>query len=295
MSSENILQSDTSQNVKIFVFVAFALSAFALNSVLCRMALGSGEADPAGFTLVRLVSGAIAMSVILAVSGKKERFFTCGKWKSAYFLFAYALAFSFAYLGLSAATGALILFGSVQLTMLVATKLRGEGIIRSEWLGLLIAISGLIYLVLPGLHRPPLFNFILMVIAGISWGIYTLIGQSSSEPLADTAGNFVKSLTFIVISSFIFIHEIHLSLRGWILAVTSGAIGSGLGYAIWYAALPHISSAKAATLQLAVPLIAAFGGIVFLGEMLSARLVFASALILGGIGITIYDRVQMTN
>jgi drug/metabolite transporter (DMT)-like permease len=287
------LQSVVSQNVKIFALVAFALSAFALNSVLCRMALGFDEADPAGFTLVRLASGAIAMSVILAASRKKDHFFICGKWKSAFFLFAYAFAFSFAYLGLSAATGALILFGSVQLTMLVATKFRGEGVRPSEWFGLLLAISGLIYLVLPGLHKPPLFNFILMVIAGISWGIYTLIGQSSSEPLADTAGNFVRSLTFILISSLFFIHEINLSLRGWILAVASGAVGSGLGYAIWYAALPHISAAKAATLQLAVPLIAAFGGIVFLGETLSARLVFASALILGGIGITIYDRLQM--
>ena len=275
--------------LRVILLTTFALVAFAFNSILCRMALRTGEADAAGFTAVRLASGAVALIVIsyLFSTGKS---LNRGNWISAFFLFAYAICFSFAYLGLTAAAGALILFSAVQFTMIAAALIRGERPHRLEWFGLVVAFGGLVYLVFPGLSSPPLFASVLMAAAGVAWGFYTLRGKGSGDPLGDTTGNFIRSVPMIVIAAVPFFAQINLSTRGIVLAVLSGAIASGVGYTVWYLALKHHTATRAAVLQLAVPVIAAFGGVMLLSEAMSVRLVIASALILGGIAMTIFGR-----
>ncbi len=277
--------------IKIIGYTTFALVAFAFNSILCRMALRGGEADAAGFTIVRLASGAVALILISYFFGKgKSSNVKRGTWVSAFFLFAYAICFSFAYIGLTAATGALILFSSVQFTMIAVALFRGERPRSLEWLGLLIAVGGLTYLVFPGLTSPPVFASSLMAAAGVAWGVYTLRGKGSGDPLAETTGNFIRAVPMIAIAAVPFFSQIHLSTRGIVLAVLSGAIASGVGYTVWYAALKHHTATRAAVLQLAVPVIAAFGGVMLLSEAMTRHLLIASALILGGIGLTIFGR-----
>ena len=293
--------------IRIIGLTAFALTAFAFNSILCRFALRGGEIDAAGFTLVRLVSGAVALFIIAFISSSPRvsnvvapnldvtplltsRLVHFGNWPSAFFLFAYAICFSFAYLGLTAGTGALVLFGAVQITMIGFAIFRGERPTGLEWVGVLVAIGGLVYLVLPGLAAPPLFNAALMAVAGIAWGFYTLRGKSSSDPLADTAGNFVRSVPMIVVAAIPFFLRFHLSGRGALLAAVSGAVTSGIGYAVWYAALKHHTATRAAVLQLSVPVIAAAIGVWLLFESADMRLIIAGALILGGTGLTIFGR-----
>jgi drug/metabolite transporter (DMT)-like permease len=277
--------------IKIIGYTSFALVAFAFNSILCRMALRGGEADAAGFTAVRLTSGAVALIVISYFFSKGETLnATRGNWISAFFLFAYAICFSFAYIGLTAAVGALILFSAVQFTMIAVALFRGERPHRLEWLGLLIAVAGLVYLVFPGLSSPPLFASILMASAGIAWGFYTLRGKGSNDPLGDTAGNFIRTVPMIVVAAIPFFSRINLSTRGFVLAVLSGAVASGVGYTVWYIALKHHTATRAAVLQLSVPVIAAFGGVLLLSEVMTTRLLIASALILGGIALTIFGR-----
>lgn len=273
--------------MKVFALTAFALTGFAMNSLLCRMALGSHAIDAASFTAVRLVSGAVVLSIILFLSGKGNATKTKGSWPSAFFLFAYAICFSFAYLGLTTGTGALILFGSVQMTMIGVSLFRGERPGILEWLGLSLAFGGLVYLVFPGLTAPPLVSSSLMAAAGIAWGFYTLRGKGSENPLADTAGNFVRSVPMIILVGLSFLFQIDLSARGIILAVLSGAIASGLGYTVWYAALKYHTATRAAIFHLSVPVIAAVGGVFMLSEAADLRLVIAGALILGGIGLTV--------
>jgi len=276
--------------MKIFLLTAFALTGFAFNSILCRMALATGEIDAASFTVIRLVSGTVTLAAIILAAGKTRNIAKNGNWFSAFFLFAYAIAFSFAYLGLTTATGALILFGCVQLTMFGVSLYRGVRPGALEWIGLIVAFAGLIYLVLPGLAAPPLVNAFLMAAAGIAWGFYTLRGKGSEDPLADTAGNFLRSVPMVLIVGAVFIASMQISARGAILAVLSGAIASGIGYSVWYAALKHHTATRAAVLQLSVPIIAAVGGIVLLAETASTRLVIAATLILGGIGLTLIHR-----
>ena len=254
------------------------------------MALRTGEADAAGFTLVRLASGAVALIVISYFVAAKSSITKRGNWFSAFFLFAYAICFSFAYIGLTAGAGALILFSSVQFTMIAVALSRGERPGRLEWLGLLVALGGLVYLVFPGLSSPPLFAFVLMTAAGIAWGFYTLRGKGSGDPLGDTTGNFIRSVPMIAIAAVPFLSQINLSARGVVLAVLSGAVASGVGYTVWYAALKHHTATRAAVLQLAVPVIAAFGGVMLWSEVMTTRLLIASAMILGGIGMTIAGR-----
>lgn len=276
--------------MKPFLLTTFALLAFALNSILCRMALRGEEADAAGFTGVRLTSGALALIVISYFFSKNKEKIRRGSWPSAFFLFGYAACFSFAYLGLTAGTGALILFGSVQMTMIAVTILCGERPTVLEWLGLVIALAGLVYLVFPGLASPPLVSSLLMAAAGMAWAGYTLRGKGSSDPLADTTGNFVRSLPFAAVIAVIYLPNLQLSTRGTLLAVVSGAVTSGIGYAIWYAALKYHTSTRTAVLQLAVPVIAAVLGIALLGEDATMRLGIAAALILGGISLTIFTK-----
>lgn len=273
--------------MKAFALTTFALVCFALNSILCRMALGTGEIDAASFTLVRLVSGAIVLACILLIARKGKGGVSSGNWASAFFLFAYAICFSFAYLGLTAATGALILFGFVQLTMVGVSIARGERPTVVELIGLVVAAGGLTFLVFPGLSAPPFKSSALMAAAGIAWGLYTLRGKGSDDPLADTAGNFVRSVPMIVLAAIPFILGPNVSTRGVLLAILSGAVASGIGYAVWYSALKFNSATRAGALQLSVPLLAAVGGVLLLGEVADLRLAVAGAAILGGIGITI--------
>ena len=287
--------------MRVFLYTTFALVAFAFNSILCRLALRGEETDAAGFTAVRLVSGAVALVVIWYLFGRSTdarvkntlpngRVSAFGSWPSALFLFAYAVCFSFAYLGLTAGTGALILFGSVQMSMVTAAIFKSERPSALESLGLVIAVSGLVYLVLPGLASPPLTSSLLMAAAGMSWAAYTLRGKSSTDPLADTTGNFVRSLPMIAVIALIYLPNLHLTSNGWLFAIISGAITSGVGYTIWYSVVKHHTTTRAAVLQLAVPVIAAAIGIVFLGEIATTTLLIAATLILGGIGLTIFGR-----
>lgn len=276
--------------MRAFLYTSFALVAFAFNSILCRMALRGGEADAAGFTLVRLVSGALTLVVISYFLSKQKGVKGRGNWVSAFFLFAYAICFSFAYLGLTAATGALILFGSVQLTMIAVATVRGERPHALEWIGLILAVAGLVYLELPGLSAPPLASSLLMAGAGAAWGFYTLRGRGSSAPLADTTGNFIRSVPFIGIAVIPFFSKIGLSTNGMLLAAASGALTSAVGYSVWYAALRHLTATRAAVLQLAVPLLTAAFGMVFLTEQATTRTMIAAGLILGGILLVIIAR-----
>lgn len=273
--------------MKVFALTSFALVAFAMNSLLCRMALGGGEIDAASFTAVRLVSGAVMLSLILYLSGKGGAAKTEGNWPSAFFLFAYAICFSFAYLGLTTGTGALILFGCVQVTMIGVSLFKGERPGLLEWLGLSLAFGGLIYLVFPGLSAPSLASSLLMAAAGTAWGFYTLRGKGSDDPLGDTAGNFVRSVPMVILVTLPFLSQINLSARGVILAVISGSVTSGLGYTVWYVALKYHTATRAAILQLSVPVLAAVGGVFILSEVADLRLVIAGVLILGGIGLTV--------
>lgn len=273
--------------MKIFLLTTFALVCFALNSILCRLALKSNEIDAASFTAIRLVSGAVVLSIIFTLFGKKDAETKQGNWFSAFFLFAYAVCFSFAYINLTTATGALILFGSVQTTMIIYALIKGERPRILEWIGLIFALGGLFYLVFPGLSAPPVFSCALMILAGIAWGFYTLRGKASTNPLADTTENFVRAVPLILIVCVPFLAQIHLSNKGILLAILSGAIASGIGYAVWYSALKFHTATRAAILQLAVPAIAAIGGIIFLSEEISVRLLLATALILGGIALKV--------
>jgi drug/metabolite transporter (DMT)-like permease len=273
--------------MKIILYTTFALVCFAFNSILCRLALRSDEIDAISFTSIRLLSGAVVLSLLFTFFGKKDADTKRGNWLSAFFLFAYAICFSFAYVDLTTGTGALILFGSVQATMIVVALVRGERPRLLEWLGLVIALGGLVYLVFPGLSAPPVFRSFLMMFAGIAWGFYTLRGKGSRDPLADTAGNFVRSAPMILLVSVPFLAKIHLSTKGIIFAVLSGAIASGIGYSFWYAALKFHTSTRAAILQLSVPVLTAVLGVVFLSEEIAVRLILSTILILGGIALAI--------
>lgn len=276
--------------IKIVALTAFALVAFAFNSILCRMALRTGEIDPASFTVIRLVSGALALSIIIYLFNRKAGFGALGNWYSAFFLFTYAICFSLAYIGLTAGTGALILFGFVQVAMIGVSIIRGERPSLLEWIGLIVAVAGLVYLVLPGLSAPPLVSAVLMSAAGIAWGFYTLRGKGSSDPLAETGGNFLRSVPMVLMATVPFISQVHLSARGVVVAAISGGVTSGIGYTVWYAALRHHTPSRAAALQLSVPIIAAGIGVALLSESFDTRSYVAAAMIIGGIGMTIAGR-----
>ncbi len=267
-----------------------ALLAFAGNSILCRLALADGAIDPASFTSIRLISGAVTLLVVLSLSKSPQSDDSAGSWLATIMLFAYAALFSFAYISLNTGTGALILFASVQVTMLLVNFLRGNRLHYLEWLGLLTACLGFVYLVLPELGRPSLSGFVMMAFAGIAWGAYTLLGQNSENPLRTTAHNFTRCIPIAALLLVIFVDQSQLSPYGLVLAIASGALTSGLGYAIWYAALKGLTTTQAAVIQLFVPVIAAVGGVAFANELISLRLLIAATLILGGIVLVISVR-----
>jgi drug/metabolite transporter (DMT)-like permease len=279
------------------LLAAFALIAFASNSLLCRLALGGREIDPVSFTSVRLLSGAAALAAIHRVSrtargatpSVRERS-RAGSWTSALWLFLYALPFSLAYVSLGVAAGALILFLSVQATMLLGAVRLGERIRLLEACGIAVAFGGLAYLLSPGLTAPHPTGSALMVVAGIAWGLYSLRGRGSSDPIGDTAMNFLRSAPFTVLASAVAMGSARLSARGVVLAAASGVIASGIGYAAWFAALRKLTAFRAAALQLTVPVIAAVGGILLLSERVTPRLLLSSALILGGVGFALARR-----
>lgn len=268
------------QNVTLIII---ALLAFAGNSVLCRLALGENAIDAASFTAIRLLSGAIFLLLLVYFKDNKRINFKQSSWSSAISLFLYAATFSFAYISLDTGTGALILFGFVQLTMIIYSFLQGKKLILVEWFGLVIAFSGLLILLLPGASAPSLTGFTLMATSGIAWAVYTIKGKGSKTPLQDTATNFAKTLPVVVIMVLMTIQHADLSYRGVLLAIISGAITSGLGYAIWYAVLKKITVIQASTSQLLVPIIASIFGVLFANEVVTSKLLIASLLILGGI------------
>jgi drug/metabolite transporter (DMT)-like permease len=316
-------------NFRLIVGTAVAMLAFAGNSILCRLALEQGSIDPASFTSIRLLSGALMLCILLfsipklmlqktefadETAADKEatlnhaglglyktptnpgvflanlsRLFTLkqSNWSGGLALFFYAAGFSFAYITLPAGTGALILFATVQITMLSHALMQGSRFRFAQWLGFAMALIGLVYLFLPGISAPPIFGALLMVIAGIAWGIYSILGKRVTNPTQSTAENFIRASIITGLLSLVFINSMSVSAPGLIFAIISGAITSGIGYAIWYAVLPQLKAASSASLQLTVPVIATVGGVIWLGEEVSIRLTLASISILGGVAMVV--------
>ena len=267
---------------------ALAMVAFAANSVLCRLALREGAIDAASFTAVRLVSGAVALGLILLLRDRSVKAMaTQGNQGSALALFVYAAGFSLAYVELATGTGALLLFGAVQATMIGIGLYRGERLAPLQWLGLMLALAGLVALMLPGATAPPLAAAALMLVAGGAWGVYSLRGKGAADATAVTAGNFLRALIWLLPLALFAWPAQWPQGAGLVYAVLSGALASGAGYAIWYLALRGLVSSTAATVQLSVPVLAALAGVLWLDEAFTLRLLLASAAILGGIALVI--------
>ena len=268
-----------------------ALIAFAGNSLLCRAALAHTQIDAASFTTIRLLSGAVVLWLLVVLRNRNRRGSVkvtgLGNWLSALALFVYAVGFSFAYIQLNTGMGALILFGAVQTSMIAFGLWRGERFTTAQWLGLLLACSGLIGLLLPGLSAPPLTGAMLMIAAGMAWGVYSLRGKGAGDPLQVTAGNFSRTVPMALLLSLMLLSRASLDSAGVYYALLSGALTSGVGYAIWYSALPLLKATTAATVQLSVPLLAALGGVVLLQEPVTLRLLLAALAILGGIALVV--------
>lgn len=272
---------------RTLLLTALAMLAFAGNSILCRIALRDTAIDPASFTSLRLLAGALTLWLLLRFSTNHS---TGGDWLSALALFVYAASFSFAYINLDAGAGALLLFGAVQLSMLAWGLLRGERFSAGQIAGLLLALSGLLILLLPGSNAPALDGALLMLLSGAAWGIYSLRGRSASNPLAATAGNFIKAVPFAVVLCLLLVGQQQLDVPGVVYALLSGALTSGIGYAIWYAALPGLAAIQAASVQLSVPLLTAIAGAVLLGEAVTSTLLLSGTAILGGIAMVLTIR-----
>lgn len=275
-------------HVRIISLTTLAMIAFAGNSLLCRQALKYTTIDPASFTTIRLISGALVLWFLVRLKHSSPE--GQGNWASAFALFAYAAGFSFAYISLSAASGALLLFGAVQVTMIGHGLWKGERLRALQVFGVLLAFGGLIGLLLPGLSAPPLMGAGLMIGAGIAWGIYSLRGKGAGDPTRVTAGNFMRAVPITLVLSVFTLSFATVDTAGIYLAISSGALASGLGYAIWYTVLPALKNTSAASVQLSVPVIAALGGIMFLSEPLTWRLILASVAILGGIALVIVKK-----
>src|SRR5438132_12940814 len=274
-----------------FILTLLAMIAFAGNSLICRLAPNQTTIDAASFTFIRILSGAVARWLVVTIrKGTQPK---AGNWASALALFAYAAAFSFAYISLSAGTGALLLFGAVQATMITWGLWQGERLRTRQWLGLALAVAGLVALLFPGLSAPPINGVLLMLCAGIAWGVYSLRGKGAGDPVTTTAGNFLRAVVFVSLLSIALLPWGRLDRAGVGYAILSGAVASGVGYVIWYSALPGLKAASAATVQLSVPVLAAAGGILFLGESITVRFLLASIAVLGGIALVVTEKTQV--
>jgi drug/metabolite transporter (DMT)-like permease len=276
--------------LRIPLFTAFALVCFAGNSVLNRLALGGNTIDAGSYIAIRLVSGALMLWLLHSISKRDYKMEVKGDFLPAFYLFLYGIAFSFAYRSLSSGMGAFILFGTVQTTMLSIAISRGERPHFSEWMGLLLAASGLTYLVFPGLAAPDPLGAALMVIAGIAWGFYTLKGKGVKDPLETTALNFIRAVPMVLLANIFTFSTAHWSAQGVFYAFLSGAVTSGMGYAVWYAALRGLTTTQAALLQLCVPVIAALGGVVLLSESITERLIGSGLLIISGVSLALLGK-----
>ena len=279
-----------SSRVRTAGLTVAALLGFAANSLLCRMALGPRLVDAATFTSIRILSGALMLLLLVRVAGTTREgapVMGAGSWTSAAALFGYAAAFSFAYLRIGAGMGALLLFGAVQATMLAWALREGERLRWNEAAGLLAALAGLVALVRPGMSAPDAAGALLMIGAGVAWGVYSLRGRGAARPLAMTASNFARAVPMALALSLAGLGFAHLSLRGSLLAVASGALSSGVGYSLWYAALRGLTATQASVVQLSVPVLAAAGGVAVLGEALTPRLLASGMAILGGVALAV--------
>jgi drug/metabolite transporter (DMT)-like permease len=268
-----------------------SLFAFAANSVLCRLALSTEQVAPANFTAIRLLSAAIILAVIVAVKNNTNlsRITKFGSHSGAFYLFVYAAGFSYAYVSLGTATGALILFACVQFTMLLKGWLAGVKMTKQEYIGIVLSLIGFLYFIYPELEKPSFIGCILMGLAGIAWAMYSLIGAKSNQPLLDTASNFIRLLPIVLVALVCsyFTSDLQMSLRGWLYTIGSGALASGVGYAVWYVVLPHLKPSIAAVSQLSVPIWAALGGVLLVAEPIDIHLALSASVILGGILLVI--------
>jgi drug/metabolite transporter (DMT)-like permease len=278
--------------LRIFALTTLTMLAFAGNSLFCRIALSHTAIDAASFTTIRLVSGALMLWLL--VQAKRDTITIGGNWGSALALFAYAASLSFSYASLTTATGALLLFGAVQATMIGQSIWRGERLRGLQLLGLLVALAGLVGLLLPGLSAPPLGGSLLMLSSGVAWGIYSLRGKGTSNPIHATAGNFLRAAPIAVVLSLLMLSSMSIDRAGMFCALASGALTSGIGYAIWYTVLPHLKVTQASTVQLSAPVLASIGGTVFLDEAVTLRMVVASVAILGGIALVIWEKQRVS-
>jgi len=279
---------------RVLLLTILTLIAFASNSILCRLALAKHEIDPSLFTIIRLLSGTVMLTALVLLRNRTlpiEHMVA----SRAITLLTYAAAFSFAYLALNASAGALILFGSVQVTMIAGAMLSQHRPTLAQWMGLLLALAGLIYLVAPGLSAPPLLPACLMAVAGISWGCYSLLGRTVTDAVSSTWGAFALATAFGAIAWAIYVrsgaHYIGTnSLEGLALAITSGAITSAVGYVLWYSVLPSLGATRAAVVQLLVPILTAFAAVLFLAETLTSRLIIAGIMTLCGVAIAVIKK-----
>ena len=281
-------QVNTMSPTRLIALTGLAMLAFAGNSLLCRAALRHTPIDAATFTTVRLIAGATALWLLVAL--RRKQAWQAGNWLSALALFVYAAGFSYAYISLPAATGALLLFGAVQATMIGHAWLKGERLTPAQRGGTVLALGGMAGLLLPGVSAPPVAGAALMLAAGVAWGIYSLRGRGGGNPIEITAGNFLRAVPVALLLSAATLNQATWDAEGLGYAVESGALASGMGYALWYTALPALRGAQAATVQLSVPVLAAFGAVVLLGEPLTLRLVLASVAVLGGIGLVVWKK-----
>ena len=274
--------------LRVFALTLLTLVAFASNSLLCRLALKHTSIDAATFTTIRLIAGALTLYAIVRLRSEHNQ--PLGSWRSALALFAYAVTFSYAYVSLDAGTGALLLFGAVQTSMIGYGLWSGERFSPQQWLGLACALGGLIGLLTPGTFAPPFLGSALMLSAGVAWGIYSLRGKGAGDPTCATAGNFLRTIPLTIGLSAAAWPRASFDTAGVLYALASGALASGIGYSVWYTAMRGLKATSAATVQLSVPAIAAVGGVVFLGESITLRLLLSSAAILGGIALVMWRK-----